>query len=118
MSESRKQFEKEKAYDIAIINRRGEDFGIDEAITDYDIECEYSLWLKTKNKTLLEALKEKEAENKQLYKLAEKTETYAYKVYCDYEEKYGKNSDPTVEAFETYNNIYKALRVAEAIQGR
>ena len=56
MSENRKQFEKEKAYDIAIINRRGEDYGIDEAITDYDIECEYSLWLKTKNKALLEAL--------------------------------------------------------------
>ena len=57
MSENRKQFEKEKAYNIAIINRRGEDYGIDEAITDYDIECEYSLWLKNKNKVLLEALK-------------------------------------------------------------
>ena len=60
MSENRKQFEKEKAYDIAIINRRGEDYGIDEAITDYDIECEYSLWLKNKNKVLLEALKRAE----------------------------------------------------------
>jgi len=98
MSESRKQFEKEKAYDIAIINRRGEDYGIDEAITDYDIECEYSLWLKNKNKVLLEALKDW---NK------------SFKSVIDHKHHFDIN------VFNLFNERYTQAKkaIAEAIQG-
>ena len=56
-----------------------------------------------------------EDKNLLLCKLAEKAETYAYKTFCDYQERWGKNSNPAIEAFEIYNNIYNALRVASTL---